>query len=76
MILALSKMYALQGVYKQTGTQISEAAMNSTAYATAVGTTVDEQHFQEQFIGYFQLLTEIETQLLGAYRDTLDTMGL
>ncbi len=75
-ILSLSKMYAIQRVYKQTGRQLSESAMNATAYATAVGTTVDDHHFQEQFIGYFQLLTQIEAQLLSSYRDALDTFDL
>ncbi len=75
-ILELSKMYAIQRVYKQTGTQMSESAMNATAYATALGTTVDERHFQEQFIGYFQLLTQIEVQLLDSYQDALDRIDL
>ena len=75
-ILSLSKMYAIQRVYKQTGMQLSESAMNATAYATALGTTVDDRHFQEQFIGYFQLLTQIEAQLLSSYRDGLDTFDL
>ncbi len=75
-ILELSKMYAIQRVYKQTGMQMSESAMNATAYATALGTTVDERHFQEQFIGYFQLLTQIEVQLLDSYMDALDRIDL
>ena len=75
-ILSLSEMYAIQRVYKQTAMQMSESAMNATAYATALGTTVDERHFQEQFIGYFQLLTQIEAQLLSSYREALDTFDL
>ncbi len=75
-ILSLSKMYAIQRVYKQTAMHMSESAMNATAYATALGTTVDERHFREQFIGYFQLLTQIEAQLLSSYREALDTPDL
>ena len=73
-ILSLSNMYAIQRVYKLTGRQLSESAMNATAYATALGTNVDERHFQEQFIGYFQLLTQLEAQLLGSYRDVQDQL--
>jgi len=73
-ILTLSRMYSIQRVYKQTGMQLSESAMNATAYTVALGTTVDDRHFQEQFVGYFQLLIQIETQLLGSYRDVLDTI--
>jgi hypothetical protein len=75
-ILSLSKMYAIQRVYKQMGMQLSESAMNATAYAAAVGTTLDDHHFQEQFIGHFLLLTQIEAQLLSSYRDALDTLDL
>ena len=71
-VLKLSQMYAIQRVYKQTGMQVSESAMNATAYATAAGTVLDDQHFQEQFIGYFQLLTQLEAQLLAAYRGALE----
>ena len=73
-ILTLSKMYAIQNVYKQTGMQIVESAMNASAYAAALGTAVDEDHLQDGFIGYFQLLTQIEAQLLSSYRDALDTI--
>ncbi len=61
------------------GIQLQETAWEAflaTAYATALGTTVDERHFQEQFIGYFQLLTQIEAQLLSSYREALDTFDL
>ncbi len=71
-ILKLSQMYAIQRVYKQTGMQVIESAMNATAYATAAGTVLDDQHFQEQFIEYFQLLTQLEAQLLGVYRGALE----
>ncbi len=73
-ILTHSRMYSIQRVYKQTGMQLSESAMNATAYTVALGTTADDRHFQEQFVGYFQLLIQIEPQLLGSYRDVLDTI--
>jgi hypothetical protein len=75
-ILTLSKMYAMQRVYKQTGMLLTESAMNATAYAVAIGTKVDDRHFQEQFIGYFQLLTQIEALLLSSYGDALNTFDL
>jgi len=75
-ILLLSEMYAIQRVYKQTGMQVSESAMNAAAYAAVLRTDLDEYHFQKQFIGYFQLLTQIETQLLGSYRVALDSPDL
>jgi len=75
-VLTLSHLYSIQRVYKQTGMQLSESAMSATAYATAMGTEVDDQHFQEQFVGYFQLLTQIEEQLLDMYQAALETLEI
>ena len=75
-MLTLSQLYSIQRVYKQTGMQLSESAMNATAYATAIGSSVDHRHFQQQFIGYFQLLTQIEEQLLDIYGDVLETLDI
>lgn len=74
-ILSLSRLYALQQVYKQTGAQLSEAGMNVAAYATALGTEVDGAHYQAQFGGYFNLLVEVEGQLLKEYGATLDSLA-
>ena len=41
--------------------------MSATAFAVATGTEIDDAHFQKQFVGYFELLTTIEAQLLDAY---------
>jgi len=70
-LLTLSQLYSIQRVYKQTGMQLSQSSMSATAYAAAIGTNVDDRHFQEQFIGYFQLLTQVEQQLLDMYQDAL-----
>jgi hypothetical protein len=74
-ILILSEMYAIQRVYKQTGMQVTESAMNAAAYAAVLRTDLDDNHFQKQFIGYFQMLTQIESQLLGSYKVALDTIN-
>lgn len=73
-LLTLSATYSLQEVYKHTATQLADAAMSATAHSVALGTALDDRHFQEQFMGYFELLTQIEAQLLDAYRDTLDSL--
>jgi len=72
-LLALSATYSLQGVYKHTATQLVDAVMSATAHSVALGTVLDDRHLQEQFMGYFELLIQIEAQLLDAYRDTLDS---
>jgi hypothetical protein len=40
------------------------ASMTIAAYATAQETEVDNNHFKKQFVVYFELLSEIEAQLL------------
>jgi len=73
-LLTLSATYSLQEVYKHTATQLSDAAMSATAYSVALGTVVDDAHLQEQFMGYFELLVQIESHLLDAYRNALDSL--
>lgn len=70
-ILNLSQMYAIQRVYKEAGQQVGSAAMQSTAYAAAMGTELDNDHFLQQFVGYFELLSSIEAQLLVEYSKIL-----
>lgn len=66
-LLDLSELYGMQRIYKQTGQQLSQSVMNATAYSVALGTEIDEAHFRNQFVVYFELLTTIEAQLLDAY---------
>jgi len=66
-VLALSQLYAIQDIYKQTGMQLVEATMTMSAYAAARETEVDNDHFQKQFVAYFEMLSSIEAQLLISY---------
>ena len=70
-VLMLSKLYSVQEVYKELGTQIVQAELNSAAYAAAAGTTIDEQQKLEQFAGFLELLVAIEIELLQTYEITL-----
>lgn len=70
-ILILSEMYAIQDVYKQTGTQLVEATMTASAYATVLAQDVDNSQFQKQFGTFFEMLSGIETQLLIEYDNAL-----
>jgi hypothetical protein len=74
LVLSLSESYSMQGVYKQIGQQLSEAAMNMAAYATVAGTTIDNQNFLEQFRSYFEMMVMAETQLLKIYGKTLSDL--
>ncbi len=70
-ILVLSEMYAIQDVYKQTGTQLIEATMTISAYAAVLEKDVDNSQPGKQFGTYFEMLSGIEGQLLLAYESAL-----
>ena len=61
----------MQNVYKQTGSQLTQAAMNVAAYATVLGKDVDDGDFQKQFMSYFELMVTIEEVLLDSYQNSI-----
>ena len=71
-ISSLAEIYSVQTVYKQTSSQMIEASMNLTAYSTALGTTVDNDHYSRQFLDTFKLLLGVEAQLLSFYEEQLE----
>jgi len=70
-ILSLSATYSMQRVYKDTGWKMTSAAMNVAAYATVLGSEVDNENFQQQFISYFRMLVDIEDSLLKSYEASI-----
>lgn len=66
-VLALSKLYSIQKIYKQTGQQLVESSMNMSAYAVVLEKDVDNDEFQKQFLSYFTMLASIESELLLSY---------
>ena len=70
-ILELSGTYSLQNVYKETGSQLTQAAMNVAAYATVLGKDVDDGDFQKQFMSWFELMVTIEEVLLDSYQNSI-----
>jgi len=75
-ILELSATYSMQRIYKDTGSKMSAAAMNVAAYATVLGTEVDDNNYQQQFLSYFELLVAIETTLLESYQSSLAYLNI
>lgn len=74
-ILTLSETYSIQRVYKELGVQVVQAELNTAAYATVVGTVIDEQQRLQHFSGFFELLVAIEIELLRSYDSTLTALG-
>jgi len=71
-VLLLSETYSLQDVYKQTGTLLTEAAMNMAGYAAATGRDVEDIHFQKHFYDYLEIIITVEEEILKSYKKTLD----
>ena len=73
-ILVLSRAYSMLGLYKNTGMQLTNAAMTASAYAAATGTEVDNDSLAKKFINYFELLLQIEEILLASFQEALDQL--
>jgi hypothetical protein len=73
-ILVLSRAYSMLGLYKNTGLQLTNAAMTASAYAAATGTQVDNDAFTKEFINYFEMLLQIEEILLTSFQESLDQL--
>ena len=73
-ILVLSRAYSMLGLYKNTGMQLTNAAMTASAYAAATGTEVDNDSLAKKFINYFELLLQIEEILLTSFQEALDQL--
>ena len=70
-VLALSQLYSIQDIYKQSGLQLVEASMQVSAFAVVQEKEIDDDQFQKQFLVYFEMLTAIEAQLLVSYDDVI-----
>ena len=70
-VLVLSEMYAVQRVHKQTGMQLVEATMATSAYAVVLEKDIDNNQYQTHLGPYFELLSAIEAQLLLVHGSAL-----
>ncbi|MEP5763508.1 MAG: hypothetical protein ABJ308_02905 [Halieaceae bacterium] len=75
LLLALSEAYSMQAIYTQTGTQLVEASMTMSAMAAANNSELDNQAFQQQFMGYFSMMLAMEETLLQGYTETLQQLA-
>jgi len=75
LILALSKTYAIQDVYRDAGLQLTQAAMNIAAFASAQGLPVNDEVFGQNLSGYLTLLVQAEEALLESYEASLQLLA-
>jgi hypothetical protein len=70
-ILQLSQVYSMQGVYKQSGQMLTQAAMNASGHAAVVDKEISNQSFNKQFLHYMKLIVMVESELIKAYEQAL-----
>jgi hypothetical protein len=75
-LVGLSQLYAMIDVYRQTAYTFISANMSTSATATALGTSVDNDLFSQNFLAYFQMLVQIEATLIDAHRKAIDMTNL
>ena len=75
LLLSLSEIYSMQGIYRQMGLQIVEASLSMASMATVNRIEVDNEVFREQFDSFFKILLQMEEALLEGYEETLASLA-
>ena len=70
-LLALSEIYSMQSIYRQTGMQLFDASMSMAAMATVDEKQIDNEIMQGHFMNHFRMLLSMEEVLLESYRESL-----
>jgi hypothetical protein len=71
LLIELSQLYSLIEVYKQTAYNFIGSNMDLAATATALDRSVDNERFSENFLGFFQMLVQIEAALIEAHQNAI-----
>ena len=74
LLIELSQLYAMIDVYKQTAYAFINANMSLAATATALDRPVDNDRFSENFLGFFQMLVQIEDALITAHQEAIGAL--
>jgi hypothetical protein len=73
-LIELSQLYSTIEVYRETAYGLINSNMGMAATATAMGTTIDNALYSENFLVYFQMLVQIETVLTEAHRNVIESL--
>ncbi len=71
LLIELSQLYSMIEVYKQTAYSFIGSNMDLAATATALDRSVDNERFSENFLGFFQMLVQIEEALIEAHQNAI-----
>jgi hypothetical protein len=75
LLIELSQLYSTIEVYRETAYGLINSNMGMAATATAMGTTIDNALYSENFLAYFQMLVQIETVLAEAHQSVIESLG-
>lgn len=71
LLIELSRLYSMTDVYKQTAYAFIRSNMDLAATATALDTSVNNKRLSENFLGFFQMLVQIESALIEAHQNAI-----
>lgn len=75
LMIELSRLYAMIDVYKQTAYGFINANMGMAATATALDRSIDNDRFSENFLGFFQMLVQIEAALITVHENAIESIS-
>ncbi len=73
-LLELGELYAIQTVYRDTGSQLVAASMDMAGQAAVAGVDIDNRNFQRQFRSLFGMMLQLEEALLQSYAEIQPTL--
>lgn len=76
LLIGLSQLYSIIDVYRQTAYSFIGSNMDMAATATALGTSIDNHLFSQNFLSYFQMLVQIEAALIDAHQEAIESVDL
>lgn len=76
LLVGLSQLYSIIDVYRQTAYSFIRANMDMAATATALGSSVDNELFSQNFLTYFQMLVQIEAALIDAHQKAIESIDV
>ena len=80
LMVKLSETYSLIDIYRRTGYGLVDANLQVLAVATATERDIESINsanlFARNFVGHFELIVSVETALIDAHRDVLESLGV
>jgi len=74
LLIELSALYSMIDVYRQTAYSFISSNMGLAATATALGSSIDNDLFSQNFLSYFQMLVQIEAALIDYHQKVIESI--